>query len=103
MPRSTTSQNQRLNQQRNEKQQRRRSAYRHSGLVHWSGTEIAPGINAWDFLPVSALLGFDVESLRLHAVAVRPGDAATSVPEPQTLELALLALGATWAVQRRRR
>lgn len=38
----------------------------------------------------------------LHAVAVRPGDVAASVPEPQTLALILLALGATVAARRRR-
>ena len=30
----------------------------------------------------------------MHALAVRPGDVAASVPGPQTLVLALLALGA---------
>ncbi len=37
-----------------------------------------------------------------YAMAVRPGDVAAAVPEPQTLALALLALG-TMGVARRRR
>ena len=37
-----------------------------------------------------------------YAVAVRPGDVAAAVPEPQTLALALLALGATVVARRRR-
>jgi len=62
----------------------------------------------------------DVEDFGLSAVAVRPGDLAAAVPEPQTLALALTALlallalfwlfsllalsalGATMAVRRRR-
>ena len=37
-----------------------------------------------------------------YAMAVRPGDVAASVPEPQTLALVLLALGATGVARRRR-
>lgn len=39
----------------------------------------------------------------LYAVAARAGDVSASVAEPQTLALALLALGATVVVRRRRR
>ena len=41
-------------------------------------------------------------SRSLSAVAVRPWTQATAVPEPQTLALALLALGATVVTRRRR-
>ena len=51
-----------------------------------------------------AVQGFDVKSLALYALAVRPSDVAAPVPEPQTvaLVLALLALGATVVARRRR-
>jgi MYXO-CTERM domain-containing protein len=70
---------------------------------YWSGTEYAPDSSyAWDFRTYFGLQGFAVKTSALYAVAVRPGDVAASVPEPQTLALALLALGAA-AVARRRR
>jgi hypothetical protein len=72
-------------------------------FVYWSGTEFAPGpSNAWLFITINGDQGYDVKSGAFYAVAVRPGDVTASVPEPQTLALALLALGAT-AVARRRR
>ena len=37
-----------------------------------------------------------------YAVAVRPGDVAASVPEPQALALALMALGAAGLARRQR-
>ena len=71
--------------------------------VYWSGTEVAPGpLYAWDFYPNVGNQDYDVKSLALYAVAVRPGDVAAPVPEPQTLALALLALGATVVARRRR-
>jgi len=42
-------------------------------------------------------------NFKFHAVAVRPGDVVSPVPEPSTLALALLALGATALKVRRRR
>lgn len=72
-------------------------------LGYWSGTEYAldPGV-AWGF---RADLGFQTtgdEEGSVYALAVRPSDVAASVPEPQTLALALLALGATVVARRRR-
>ena len=69
---------------------------------YWSGTEYAPipGV-AWLFDANVGYQDFDGKYLALFAVAVRPGDVAASVPEPQTLALVLLALGATVVARRR--
>ena len=71
-------------------------------LSYWSGTEYAPDPSvAWVFTTVGGgqtLVGGEVAAF--YAVAVRPGDVTAAVPEPQTL--ALLALGATVVVRRRR-
>ena len=70
---------------------------------YWSGTEYAPNpASAWDFFTVVGFQSYDSKDSALYAVAVRPGDVAASVPEPQTLALALLALGATVVARRRR-
>ena len=69
---------------------------------YWSGTEYAPVPGrAWGFGTSGGLQGHAGKNLALYAVAVRPGDVAASVPEPQTLALALLALGATVVARRR--
>jgi hypothetical protein len=69
---------------------------------YWSGTEWGvPGF-AWGFGTRNGFQGSGDKNLALYAVAVRPGNVAASVPEPQTLALVLLALGAT-AVARGRR
>ena len=73
-------------------------------FVYWSGTEYAPGPGlAWAFDTSFGFQGFSVKSSALYAVAVRPGDVTASVPEPQTLALVLLALGATGVASRARR
>jgi hypothetical protein len=70
---------------------------------YWSGTEYAPSPDgAWYFGTDDGLQVDGAKSNALYAVAVRPGDVAASVPEPQTLALALLALGATVVARRRR-
>jgi len=70
---------------------------------YWSGTEYAPDPRrALDFGTDAGYQGRVFLSFPLYAVAVRPGDVAASVPEPQTLALALLALGATVVARRRR-
>ena len=71
-------------------------------VLYWSGTEVSPGIDAWGFSPDFGFQFTGSESLVLFAVAVRPGDVTAPVPEPQTLALALLALGATVVARRRR-
>lgn len=70
---------------------------------YWASTVfVANPEGAWFF---GSREGFQLNTFKttpFFAVAVRPGDVATSVPEPQTLALALLALGATVVVHRRR-
>jgi hypothetical protein len=69
----------------------------------WSGTEYAPDPNqAWRFRAGIGLQDFQVKSYVLSAVAVRHSDVATAVPEPQTLALVMLALGAAGVARRRR-
>ena len=71
--------------------------------VYWSGTEFAPNPSgAWLFSTFDGFQGLGGKPSALFAVAVRPGDVAARVPEPQTLALALLALGATVVARRRR-
>ena len=72
--------------------------------IYWSGTEYdAPiPVNVWHFKTFDGIQSHGVKGDALYAVAVRPGDVAASVPEPQTLALALLALGATVVARRRR-
>lgn len=71
--------------------------------VYWSSTDYAadPSLT-WTFDTTFGFQSFFAKNVSLYAVAVRPGDVAVSVPEPQTLALALLALGATVAARRRR-
>ena len=71
--------------------------------LYWSGTEYAPDPGAaWDFYTLNGGQSPGGKDNALSAVAVRPGDVAASVPEPQTLALVLLALGATVVARRRR-
>ena len=70
---------------------------------YWSGTDYAPYPDfAWYFLTDEGNQFFFPKIFAKYAVAVRPGDVAAPVPEPQTLALALLALGATVVARRRR-
>jgi len=81
---------------------------------YWSGTQASFGLAsnyAWDFNSFGGIQDYASKNVEFYAVAVRPGDVTTSVPpgdgppsvpEPQTLALALLALGAAAVVSRRR-
>ena len=72
-------------------------------FYYWSGTEYAPDPDlAWYFYSVDGGQSDVGKFIALYAVAVRPGDVAARVPEPKTLALALLALGATVVARRRR-
>ncbi len=72
-------------------------------FTYWSGTEYAPNPNdgVWRFGTAGGNQSFGGKGNPYFAVAVRSGDVAASVPEPQTLALALLALGATLVVRKR--
>lgn len=71
--------------------------------VYWSGTEFAPNPDgAWGITSYGGGQFSILKISTLYAVAVRPGDVAAPVPEPQTLALVLLALGATVVARRRR-
>lgn len=69
--------------------------------VYWFGTEYAPDTSkAWYFnFSYGSQVQTDKAGLVGYAVAVRSGDVTASVPEPRTLSLALLALGATMVLR----
>jgi hypothetical protein len=68
---------------------------------YWSGTEYSQS-NAWYFITGGGFQGGGGKSSALFAVAVRSGDVAASVPEPGTVALLSLSLGALGVVSRRR-
>lgn len=71
--------------------------------VYWSGTDFAPTPNvSWLFVSGIGFQGSGSKVEAFYAVAVRAGDVIAPVPEPQTLALALLALGGTVVVRARR-
>ncbi len=71
--------------------------------AYWSGTEYAPNpSNAWYFSTFNGFQSADGKNGQFYAMAVRPGDVlAAQVPEPESLLLALTALGALALVRRR--
>lgn len=71
--------------------------------VYWLGVEYAPSPQrAWHFYTYDGGQIRGAKGDALYAVAVRPGDVAASVSEPQTLVLVMLAMGtAVWARRRR--
>jgi hypothetical protein len=70
---------------------------------YWSGTLFAPipGM-PWLFFAANGAQNFNLQNLQLFAVAVRPGDVAAPVPEPETYAMMLLGLGALMVAVRRR-
>jgi len=71
--------------------------------VYWSGVEAAPNQNtAWLFGTSYGFQIFEYKNSELYAVAVRPGDVAAAVPEPQTWTLMLLGLTGVLLACRRR-
>ena len=70
--------------------------------IYWSGTAIVAGVTSWTFNAGTGTQRGGRPGIAQYAVAVRPRDVTASVPEPQTLALALLALGATVVARRRR-
>jgi MYXO-CTERM domain-containing protein len=70
---------------------------------YWSSTEYAPDPEyTWHFGTLNGSQYRDFKYWGMYAVAVRSGDVAASVPEPQTLVLALLAVGAAVGARRKR-
>lgn len=70
---------------------------------YWSATPYAPNtLNGWLYNTSAGIQTMGGNINPLYAVAVRAGDVVASVPEPQTLALALMALAATAVVRRRR-
>jgi hypothetical protein len=72
---------------------------------YWSSTVFSPdpSLHAWGFRTDNGAQGGTApQAYQLFAVAVRPGDVAAAVPEPQTYAMLLLGLGALMVVVRRR-
>lgn len=70
---------------------------------YWSGLVYAPNPSvAWVFDTGYGNQGGGTQNNALYALAVRPGDVAAAVPEPQAVVLVLTALGAMALVRRRR-
>ena len=71
---------------------------------YWSGTEYAPNANdAWHFGLATGDQGADGKDFAFNAWAVRSGDVAAPVPEPETYALLLAGLGVVGMAARRRR
>ena len=69
---------------------------------YWSGTEFAPGNDAWGFTFGNGFQSVGNEIFLLPAWAVRSGDVRAAVPEPQTVALLLAGLGLLgWRTKRR--
>lgn len=75
-----------------------------NAYFYWSGTDFSPDpTDAWIFSPLDGSQTNGVKAFYDYALAVRPGDvAAASVPEPQTLALVLMGLGAALVARRKR-
>ena len=70
---------------------------------YWSGLEYAPVPSAaWLFSTVEGFQTGGDKGVPLFALAVRPGDVAAAVPEPESLALVLLGLAAAGVARRRR-
>ena len=71
--------------------------------VYWSGTEIEMANYAWYFRTYDGYQGFIFMNFEYFAWAVRPGDVAAAIPEPETYALLLAGLGLLAVVEKRRR
>lgn len=73
--------------------------------VYWSGTAYAsdPADRAWYFATNSGHQAAPTKSSEFYAWAVRPGDVAAPIPEPESYALLLAGLGLLGVVAKRRR
>lgn len=75
--------------------------------LYWSGTEYAPnapnGTIAWNFNMYVGSQNIDSSSSGYYAWAVRDGDVAAPVPEPETYAMMLAGLGLLGMGARRRK
>ena len=70
--------------------------------LYWSGTELAPNSGTvWYFGADNGAQSGYPKSEAMYALAVRPGDVAATVPEPQTLALAMMAMGGAMLMRRK--
>lgn len=70
---------------------------------YWSSTEHALySSHAWAFETGDGSSVFYTKGFRGFVVAVRPGDVAAAIPEPQTYALMLMGLGAVLLARRKR-
>lgn len=70
--------------------------------VYWSGTEYAPDtFNAWYFYSELGYQGLTDRDYASYVIAVHSGDVAATVPEPQTLVLAMMAMGGAMLMRRK--
>lgn len=70
---------------------------------YWSGTEYAPDAqNAWFFAPRFVSQDISSKTNTMYALAVRTGNVAAPIPEPETYALLLAGLGLMGGIARRR-
>lgn len=70
---------------------------------YWSGTEYAPDpSDAWLFSNFDGSQYNGAKGGGLYALAVRPGDVAAPIPEPQTWAMLMMGLGVVTVALRRR-
>ena len=72
--------------------------------TYWSDTVHVPSpVQAWFFSTRVGFQGQSLQSIGFYAWAVRPGDVAAAIPEPETYALLLAGLGLLAVVEKRRR
>ena len=73
--------------------------------AYWSGTAYAPdpASSAWYLSTDTGGQSYNLQNVGFHAWAVRPGDVAAPIPEPETYAMLLAGLGLLGVVAKRRR
>ena len=73
--------------------------------AYWSGTAYAPdpASSAWYLSTDTGGQSYNLQNVGFHAWAVRPGDVAAPIPEPETYAMLLAGLGLLGVVARRRK